>query len=41
MQNYHDRIVFYACIIFIGLVAFASGVITAAGIIILIWRAFT
>lgn len=40
MRDYIDRIVFYACLIFIALVAFAGGVITAAGIIILICRAF-
>ena len=41
MKNYYDKIVFYACLIFIGLGAFVGGLITAAGIIILIWRAFT
>lgn len=41
MKDYYDRIVFYACLIFIALGAFAGGVITAAGIIILIWRDFT
>lgn len=41
MREYIDKIVFYACLIFIGIGAFAGGLITAVGIIILIWRAFT
>ena len=41
MRDYIDKIVFYACLLFIALGAFAGGVITAVGIIIIIWRVFT
>ena len=41
MRDYIDRIVFWACITVLAIMSFAGGVITALGIIILIWRAFT
>lgn len=40
MRKYYDRITFYACLLVIAVCAFVGGFITAAGIIILIWRAF-
>lgn len=38
MRNYYDRIVFWACLLFIALGAFAGGIITAIFVIITIWR---
>ena len=37
-MNRYDKIAFYACIIFLLLLGFAGGVVTALGIVLLIWR---
>lgn len=36
-MNHYDKITFYACIIFLLLLGFAGGLLTALGVIFMIW----
>lgn len=36
-MNRYDKIVFYACLIFLLLLGFAGGLLTAIGIVYMIW----
>ena len=37
-MKYSDKIVFYACLIFLLLLGFAGGLLTAFGVIFMVWR---
>lgn len=37
MNNY-DKITFYACVFFLLLLGFAGGLLTALGVVFMVWR---
>jgi len=37
-MNHYDKITFYACLIFLLLLGFAGGLLTAFGVVFMVWR---
>ena len=37
-MKYSDKIVFYACLIFLLMLGFAGGLLTAFGVVLMVWR---
>lgn len=37
-MSYYDKITFYACVFFLLLLGFAGGLLTALGVVFMVWR---